>query len=43
MESGTLDFNDLVDNGDEYPGFGITKFSPVNGKGNLELFCSMPF
>lgn len=30
MESGTLDFDDLMDTGDEFSGFEITKFTPVN-------------
>ena len=30
IESGTLDFNDLMDTGYEFSGFEITKFTPVN-------------
>ncbi|KAH3805274.1 PR domain zinc finger protein 5-like [Dreissena polymorpha] len=36
MESGLLDFNDLMDTGDDYPGFSIAKFTPANGNGNDE-------
>jgi len=33
MESGTLDFEDLMDTGDDFPGFEIAKFTPANDKG----------
>ena len=29
-EGGTLDFEDLMDTGDEFPGFEIAKFTPAN-------------
>lgn len=30
-EGGTLDFNDLMDTGDDFPGFEIAKFEPATG------------
>lgn len=29
-DGGTLDFDDLMDTGDEFPGFEIAKFTPAN-------------
>ncbi|WAR27430.1 ZO71-like protein, partial [Mya arenaria] len=42
MEGGTLDFNDLMDTGDEFPGFEITKFTPVNGNDNDDDVLKTP-